>query len=203
MQHDLATEQRILNAAHRVFQSRGMHGARMQDIADKAGINKALLHYYFRSKEQLFDSVFQEAVQKFLHAVFGIWQTDAAFESKLHRFVASYLDLLMQNPFLPAFILNELHQNPKHLQSVMMKKGAASLAKLVLAQIQEELQRHRTKSVEAKQVLVNVLALCVFPFAARPLVTSVMGVGEKEFKGFIEKRKTLIPQLILQSIKQA
>ena len=66
MQRDVSTEQKIREAARKVFQAKGMHGARMQDIADTAGINKALLHYYFRSKDQLFEAIFKEALQQLI-----------------------------------------------------------------------------------------------------------------------------------------
>ena len=201
MKHDLETEQRILAAARKVFQSKGMHGARMQDIADTAGINKALLHYYFRNKEQLFESVFMEAIQKFLPALFELWKSDLPFEKKLTQFIHGYMDLLLANPFLPAFILHEINQNPQRLQSILLKKGAGKAIKNIFGQVQNEMKRRGTKAFDPRQMIVNTLALCVFPFAAKPLITKLMGMKDKEFHDFIQQRKEMIPQLILQSIK--
>src|SRR4029077_761858 len=107
MQHDQATEHRILEAARKVFQSKGMHGARMQDIADSAGINKALLHYYFRNKEQLFESIFKEALEKFLPVLRELVESDFPLGKKIKSFVDGYTDVLLENPFLPAFIIHE------------------------------------------------------------------------------------------------
>jgi len=201
MKRDLATKQRILEAARKVFQSKGMHGAKMQDIADTAGINKALLHYYFRNKEQLFESVFSEAIQKFLPTILEVWKSDLPFDKKLARFVNSYIDLLTANPFLPAFILHEVNQNPHRLQSLFLKRGAAVIMKNIIGQIQGELKKNGIKSFDPRQLIVNTLALCVFPFAAKPMITKIMGMKEKDFQLFIEQRKEIIPPLILESIK--
>ena len=201
MKPDQVTQQRILEAARRVFQSKGMHGARMQSIADKAGINKAMLHYYFRNKEQLFASVFTEAMEKFLPAVFGIWESELSFDEKLTQFVHGYLDLLINNPFIPPFILHEINQNPQQLQAILFKVGGLTAMKSMISQIQEEMKKNKIKSMDPRQVIVNILGLCVFPFAAKPMITKVMGMKEKDFELFIRQRKEIIPSLILQSIK--
>jgi AcrR family transcriptional regulator len=201
MPHDLATEHRIMAAARKVFQSKGLNGARMQEIADTAGINKALLHYYFRNKEKLFAAVFQEAIEEFIPAIFRVWQTTKPFEQKLTDFVSLYIDTLLEKPFLPAFILHEVNQNPKKLQSMMTKEGAPLIGELVLAQINAELKKNKVRSVDARQVMVNMMACCVFPFAGRPILMAALGMKEKEYAVFLEGRKKLIPSLILDTMK--
>src|SRR5690606_32367118 len=110
------TEERILDSARDVFHERGYDGARMQEIADRAGINKALLHYYFRSKDQLFETIFKATVSKFLPAVLQNLAGDETVSVKIHRFVSSYIDTLKANPFIAAFILHELNRNPDRVR---------------------------------------------------------------------------------------
>src|SRR6478735_10691909 len=98
MKKDLSTEEKILNAAKKVFLTKGMDGARMQDIADKAGINKALLHYYFRSKDKLFERIFIEEAQKFMPRVTHIMLSEMTLFEKIEKFVGEYIDTLIQNP---------------------------------------------------------------------------------------------------------
>src|SRR5215218_7198869 len=107
------TEHRILDAAHAVFLRRGTAGARMQEIADEAGVNKALLHYYFRSKERLAEAIFERAAKGLLPPVLMIMSSDAEIEEKVERVVAHYLDALSRSPFLPGYVLSELHHHPE------------------------------------------------------------------------------------------
>src|SRR5881394_2478863 len=97
---DADTESRILDAAHRVFVRRGTAGARMQDIADEAGVNKALLHYYFRSKEKLFEKIFTELSQHFFPKLVKIFESDESLFRKIELFVAEYIDQMRQTPYL-------------------------------------------------------------------------------------------------------
>ncbi len=102
-QIDEPAEQRILSAAKKVFINKGMTGARMQDIADAAGINKALLHYYFRSKEKLFETIFKEAVQGFLPRVNQIFESNKTIFEKIEMFCKEYIDQIRKTPYLPIF----------------------------------------------------------------------------------------------------
>ena len=98
---DQSTEQIILEAAKKVFVRKGMAGARMQDIADEAGINKALLHYYFRNKEKLFEMIFMEAAEKFFPRINAIFDSDQPLFEKIESFCEEYISVVMENPYLP------------------------------------------------------------------------------------------------------
>src|SRR5271156_3051845 len=106
---DLPAEQRILAAAKKVFLLKGMDGARMQDIADEAGINKALLHYYFRSKEKLFEVIFREAMDQLFPRIIGILNADKPLFDKIESFCGEYVGMLLNNPYLPMFVMNEVN----------------------------------------------------------------------------------------------
>jgi TetR/AcrR family transcriptional regulator len=109
---DPGAEERILAAAKKVFTTKGMAGARMQDIADEAKINKALLHYYFRDKDKLFEVVFLEEAQKFFPKINGIFNSDAPLFEKIENFVNEYIDEMQENPYLPWFVMNEINRDP-------------------------------------------------------------------------------------------
>ena len=109
------TEQKILDAAKKVFVVKGMTGARMQEIADEAGINKSLLHYYFRTKEKLFEAVFQSALGEFFPKVTSYMISDISLEDKIKVFVKEYSKVLQENPFLPSFIIGEVNRNPDNI----------------------------------------------------------------------------------------
>src|ERR1700730_16933908 len=110
---DENTEERILTAAKKVFLKEGMAGARMQDIADEAGINKAMLHYYFRSKDKLFEKIFSELSRSFFPKLIMIFESDEGLFTKIQMFVTEYIDQMKQTPYLPIFVLNEVNRQPE------------------------------------------------------------------------------------------
>src|SRR5690349_8196144 len=107
---DLNTQQKILEAAKKVFHQKGLAGARMQDIADEAGINKALLHYYFRNKDMLFEMIFKDAAANLFPKVASIISEDLPLFEKIRKFTKEYLEVVIQNPYLPLFVLNEINK---------------------------------------------------------------------------------------------
>jgi len=198
---DASAEQRILSAAKKIFVAKGMTGARMQDIADAAGINKALLHYYFRSKEKLFETIFKEAVQGFLPRVNQIFESDKTIFEKIEMFCKEYIDQIRKTPYLPIFILNEINQQPEVLVKKMWGNRKPPV-NLFFAQVQREIKQGIIKPVHPAQLLMNMLSLCIFPFAARPILEQVGGISKTQFDTLMEERKTMIPQLIISSIKK-
>ena len=194
------TENRILQAAKKVFIRNGMSGSRMQNIANEAGINKALLHYYFRSKEKLFDAVFRYAFFKFVPKVEKILNSEKSLFEKIEIIADQYITALMKNQFIPLFVLHEINRNPKRLYELMQQVG---LNPSVLAeQIQQEIKNGKIINVSPVQLIVNLLALCVFPVAARPLLQRVFFENnQKLYKQFLESRKKEVPQFVINSIK--
>lgn len=196
-----SAEQKILTAARKVFQSRGMHGARMQDIADRAGINKALLHYYFRSKDQLFEAVFKEAFQQLFSKFQVLAAPNLSFEEKIEQFVQGYIDVLLEHPFLPGFVIHEINQDPDKFERLFIPEGAISKNRKILKLIGDELKLISGKPVDPRQFMVNTISLCIFPFAAKPMICKMFGIKDPEFKKFISARKALIPSIIIQSVR--
>lgn len=195
------TELRIYEAAKKIFHKHGYSGARMQEIADEAGINKAMLHYYFRSKDKLFDAIFIDALDKIFFRIGHILKSNEPFEQKIKQFTESYINILLENTFLPAFILHELNHNSEKLKFIMKEKLEEKPIQL-LNQIKSELIKHGIEDIDPRHFIVNLLSLCLFPFAAKPLMMINLGFSEEEYSKFIEERKKLIPEFILKPMKK-
>ena len=197
---DATTEDRILAAARKVFLNKGMDGARMQDIADEAGINKALLHYYFRSKDKLFEQIFLEVATAFLPKVFAILESNATLFQKIERFCEEYISQLIKTPYVPIFILNEINRQPQAFLKKVLGTNKPPF-QIVLLQIEREVKAGVIKPIPPLQLLLNVVSLCLFPFVARPMVELVAGMNTKQFQLLMEQRKKEVPVLIIESIK--
>jgi AcrR family transcriptional regulator len=186
------TRESILHAAREVFVEKGLNGARMQEIADRAGINKALLHYYFSNKENLFDTIFKEAFSLFWPKVNQEVMRNAPLNIFLKTVVTTYIDMLMQRPYLPVFILNELQSNPERLERLIKEAGFDP--QLLIAKIEAEIAAGRCQPFKPKEIIINIISLSIFPFAARALVQRVWFDNDSDqYRQFIiERRESLI-----------
>ncbi len=199
MQKDKNTEEYILDAAKKVFVKKGFDGARMQEIADEAKINKSLLHYYYRSKDKLFEAVFKEAFKDFIPKLGEIFNSDKPFKSKIKIIVSSYIDMLSENPHLPLFILYEINRNPDTIIYFMKNQGI-NPDKLI-KQIDKEVKEHKILKVDPYHLIINMLSMCIFPFAARPLIEGfIFKKNKKLYDKFLGERKDEISKCIINSI---
>ena len=194
-------QQKILIAAKKVFLQKGMAGARMQDIADEAGINKALLHYYFRNKEKLFETIFKEASGQFFPKIAHIIESDISLFEKIESFCMEYIEMMQQNAYLPLFVLNEITKEPKRVREKLLKNRDLPFSKFV-EQIEKEIKKRKIKSVSPSHLLLNMISLCIFPFIAKPMWMPASGMDETQFRLFMEQRKTEVPKFIIESIKK-
>lgn len=201
MKEDKSTEQRILEAAKQVFLEKGLDGARMQDIADTAGYNKALVHYYFRSKEKLFEVIFVEEARKFMPRIIEKMSSEMPLFEKIEYFVESYIDMLIQNPLLPLFILNEVSKNPGELVKKIWGVDRPPVEK-VQAHINREIRKGTIKPIHAVQLMLNMVSLCIFPFLARPIVQWVTQSSNEQFIKLMEQRKKEVVTFIIDSIRK-
>lgn len=181
----------ILEAAKEVFLKKGYDGARMQEIADKAGMNKALLHYYFSSKEALFDSIFLEAFGQFAPRINMEFNQYTNFPDFVQKILVHYIDVLYHNPHLPIFVLNELQRHPERPERLLRESGIKP--EMLVALFQTEMEAGRIIRMDARELLVNILAMCIFPFAARPMMERILWDNNKEgYTEFLHQRaKTL------------
>ncbi len=197
---EATTEQQILDAAKDVFQSKGMDGARMQEIADKAGINKAMLHYYYRNKQLLFEAVFKNAFSLLAPQLNIILNDDSSLEHKIKNFTFNYTDFMIKHPYLPNFIIQELNRNEDFVLKLKQNTGFPNLEKFKL-KVDAEINEGLISPIDAEQLFVNILALNIFPFLGKPLIKALANKDEKTYKEFIERRKTEVADFIINSIK--
>jgi AcrR family transcriptional regulator len=189
VQTDSSTEEKIKQAARKVFTSKGYAAARTRDIAEEAGINLALLNYYFRSKEKLFDMVMMENLQQFLMALGGVLRDEkSSLQDKVAVIANNYIDMLKANPDLPLFVLTEIRANPEKLAGNM---GIKSL--LLESYFFKQLMEATKGKIHPLHLVMNVMGMTVFPFVASPLLQRVGNVKPEDFEQLMEQRKKLIP----------
>ena len=193
---DTSTEDRIKAAARKVFHQKGYAGTRTRDIAEEAGINHAMLNYYFRSKEKLFEIVMMETMGQFFKGVGVILNDEStSLEEKIEQVVANYIDLLLEEPDLPTFILNEVRTNPEPF--VANTPILQALEHSVLArQYAEAVAQGRITEPNLMHTVLNVISLVIFPFIAQPIFTALSRTDKEAYKALMLQRKTLIPQWI-------
>jgi TetR/AcrR family transcriptional regulator len=199
---DLNAEEKILDAARNVFTRKGMAGARMQDIADEAGINKALLHYYFRDKDKLFQTVFKSESEKFFPKINQIFQSDENLFIKIERFVTEYIDEMMANPYLPWFVMNEINRDPENFMHKLWGEETRPKPAKFLEQMEKEIKKGTIKRVSPLHLLLNLLSMTIFPFIARPMITRNLQLDELQFRTAMEQRKKEIPEFIRAALKK-
>jgi len=200
-QMDLNTEQKILEAAKSIFITKGMEGARMQEIADEAGINKALLHYYFRTKDKLFEAVFKDAFSKLVPNIITLLNSDIPLFDKIELFAQNYIDIFIENPFVPGFVLHEINRNPQRIVDLIANIGIDP--GLFINQVNREIENRTIEPTDPYQLVVNMLAMCIFPFAATPIIRNIIFNNDNEtFKQFLISRRTEVPAFIINSIKK-
>lgn len=195
------TEEKIFEAAAQVFEEKGLAGSRMQEIADRAGINKALLHYYFRSKDKLFEAVFAQLAGFMFQKLFACIDNDLPLEKKLQLFYKEHISFLQKHPRLPAFILNEINQHPERIVRIFGSDRITNIRKKLFNQIDEEIKAGTIRKTDKLQLLINVVALSVFPFAAQGLITLIMEEQDIHFNDFVEQRKTELPTFVINALK--
>jgi AcrR family transcriptional regulator len=202
------TEARILEAARSVFVRRGTAGARMQEIAAEAGVNQALLHYYFRSKDQLSAAVFEQMAARLFPALLQTLATDVPLFEKIDRIVALYHENLSKNPFLPGYVIAELQHHPERIQSLIGKVGGGDPRQVILPvfvrlgeQIEAEVRAGRMRPIGPRQFVVNLVSLCIFPFAARPMLAMMLGLDDASFPGFIDERRQTLADFYRNALR--
>ena len=198
---DNNTEARIKEAARIVFLNKGFAATRTRDIAEEADINLALLNYYFRSKQKLFNLIMLDAFKIFLSSIYDVINdTQLTFEEKLVSISSSYIDTLLVNPEIPLFILSELRNDPAHLIENVGIRDLVLQSDLI-KQLLEKVQSGEFKPVNPLNFIMNIIGMTVFPFLASPILKILGNMDQKEFNTLIESRKEQIPKWVLATLK--
>lgn len=197
------TEARVLEAAKRVFIRRGTAGARMQEIAAEAGVTRTLVHYYFHSKDALAERVFLDVARSAFATLVPPAETGMSLESLIDTLVGGYITAVRHAPFIPGFLLAEAQQHPERLEHLLraaIGTGPSEIAGVMLRRIDGMVSAHvrdgTLASMATQQLLINVMALAVFPFVARPVLNAALGCDEARFEHFHNERRHQHPAFI-------
>jgi TetR/AcrR family transcriptional regulator len=198
---DIETRERILDAAHTVFLKKGTANSRTQEIADEAGINKALLHYYFGTKSALADAVFERALGTIAPLIFGILaDPNRSLEEKVNDVVREQIAFHGARPYLAGYMLSEMHAEPERVSRVFSKRGGVPLD-VLRQQLREAAKGGRIRPISAEQFVVNLMGLLIFPFAIRPALGALLSINESNWPAFLEERRRLLPAFFLAGLR--
>jgi TetR/AcrR family transcriptional regulator len=200
-ENDKQTEEKIFESATEVFIEKGMDGARMQDIADHAGINKSLLHYYYRSKDRLFDAVFEKIAGQIFRKFAPVFDENISLEEKIRFFFIEHITFMQKNPRLPSFILNEINRNPVRIKKLIQRIDIKKLWTTLEVQHKEELEKYNITQENIPQLMTSIAAMSVFPFIGRAIITSIMEKMGYDFDDYIEKRKGYAAEFVINAIQ--
>lgn len=201
MEKDTSTEKRIKEAARKIFLEKGYGSARTREIAEAAGINSALLNYYFRSKEKLFELIMMESVQEMFAFIFEIVQNKTtSLSQKIDGIVNNYIDIFLRNPNLPLFVLNEIQSDSDRF----LKRTTIPHDVLLSSTFFIDLKKHLEKKhldIMPLHIFVNIIAMSIMPVIARPIVGYLHNMDENSHTAFIEERRRLVPMWVKEMIK--
>lgn len=201
-ENDRQTEDKIFEAATEVFIEKGLDGSRMQDIADRAGMNKSLLHYYYRTKDRLFNAVFDMIAGQMFKRFAMVFDENYTLEEKIKFFLREHITFLQKNPRLPSFFLNEINRNPSIIKKFLERVDVEKIWVTIESQHKEELKNYRITRDDIPQLMTSIVAMSVFPFAARALLSGIMGKMGFDFDEYIEKRKDYAGEFVVRAIKK-
>ena len=198
---DLSTEQKILEIAKKVFIQKGLDGTRLEEIAIEAGINKALLHYYFRSKEKLFERIFDEMSSKLIPDFSLIIESQRPIEEKIELFVHHYIDFVSKSPQLPLFLITEVNRNPQRIKELLSHTNNFAMIQKFAYQMLTEMQVGRIKTFNPLHFMLNIMSLCIFPFIARPVIQAILQIQEDDLTVILKQRKEEVSSFIREALR--
>ena len=197
---DVDVETKILEAATVVFIQKGLAGASMKDIADEAGISRTSLHYYYRSKDKLFDTVFEHVVGALILQQRNIINEDMLLSEKMEKFVDGYMDFMLDNPNCVSFIVHDLNATPERMIKLILSLNL-NIDKLK-KQIETEMNNQQQSEFDVAQFWASLIGMCIMPFVFKPMIIKFfLNESEDRFREFIKDRKQHILDFLMKYIK--
>ncbi len=199
----ISAEDKIKQSARELFTQKGFAATKTRDIAEKAGINLALLNYYFRSKEKLYDLIMEENMVAFRNGIIQLFgNTQMELEQKIEQIVHYYIDAFLENRDLPAFIISVIHQQ-QHGNVIDNKfyTAISNAQKVFLEQIKAHLHKKGIKSIHPAHIMTNLMSLIFFPFTSSNILKSRAGLNEQDFIELMIERKKMIPFWIMSMMQ--
>jgi TetR/AcrR family transcriptional regulator len=197
----LGAETLILAAARKVFLSKGLDGARMQDIANEAGINKALLHYYYRSKNNLYLVVVQQVFQEFFPVVFGTLTKEGSLQKNIENFFEIYIRFAMDHPDLPRFVVTEIAQRPELVENILRAPKEELLVNQISEILESSYKTGEIRHITVQDFIVNLISLSIFPILAKPIIANVFSMTENDFDLYMNTRIKSVATFFLNALK--
>ncbi|HET6991874.1 MAG TPA: TetR/AcrR family transcriptional regulator [Bacteroidia bacterium] len=192
-----SAEKKIVEAARKLFTEKGYHAIKTRDIAKEAGINLALLNYYFRSKEKLFEIIVKENISQFMKVIVEIVNDEkTSIETKIEMLVANYIDMLSINPNVPLFLVSHAKQNDQR-----MKLREKIMESFFMKQIQQAIKSGKIVKIDPTNLMMNIVSLTIFPFVARNVLQNNAGLTSEQFNALMLERKKMIPKWIGAMLK--
>jgi TetR/AcrR family transcriptional regulator len=199
-------EEHILKVALDVFLEKGLHGTKMQEIADRAGVNKAMLHYYFRSKERLYAMIFEKLFLKFMNAMADSFRPEQNFAATLRHFVGTFIDSMRENPRLPLFVARELSWGGATVQKIMhdlVEQKAVKSPQIMIDELRKAERRGEIRAgLSPIQFIFTLIGACVYPFVARPIAEALFPDLLDDWDTLIEQRKEAVFDLLYNGLKK-
>jgi TetR/AcrR family transcriptional regulator len=198
-----STEQSILEAAEQLFLDKGFSNTSTTEIAKKVGCNQALVHYYFRTKDKLFEAVFEKKASMFISSFLQISRDNISFEEKLQRKIELHFDILRANPRLPFLMFNELTTNPQRLLSIKekFKMNNVSILDHFKSELETEIKKGTIRQIEPIDLILMMISLNVVLFIAHPILKILINISDEEYERMIERRKRENVLVILRSLR--
>lgn len=196
------TEERIFEAALTVFARKGKDGARMQEIADEAAINKAMLHYYFRSKDQLYEAVFDYVFRRFMGSFAAALQETKSFAETLHTFIDSYVDFVASHRRVVRLMVTEQLSGGAVMQQrlgTLFRSGEAP-PQLFVQRVEAAIANGEIRAVDPLQTMLTIVSGCIFSFIAAPMVRLLIPAAADDEAAFIQQRKAHLFDLLYHGL---
>lgn len=195
MSESIQTEEHIKETAKKVFFQKGLLNATTQQIADEAGVNRALIHYYFRSRDQLFKKVLEEAVNETRNKVDSIFESNEPFKTKISKYLDVFIDRNAKYPYIQNFIITEIMQDPEKLKEHFSRKRI-HLMKHIVPPLKKEIESGGMQPVDPEHFIVNMMSMCSYPLIAKPFIQTMFAYDDKAYKNFLKERKQVIYKVL-------
>ncbi len=189
------TELLIKETAKRVFFQKGLLNATTQQIADEAGVNRALIHYYFRSRNQLFKIVLEDAVNETRDKIDSIFNSDEPFKTKISKYLDVFIDRNAEFPYIQNFIITEIMQDPEKTKEYFSRKRN-HIMKHIVPPLKKEIEKGNIKPVDPEHFIVNMMSMCSYPLIAKPFIQNMFSYDDKTYKKFLQERKQVIYKVL-------
>jgi TetR/AcrR family transcriptional regulator len=185
------TEKLIKEKAKILFFQKGFLNATTQEIADEAGVNRALIHYYFRSRELMLEALLDETLQEKRDRVRSVLTSDLPFREKIANYIDTIVDYGLKYPYLDNFIISETARRPEKVKLFCAKDRFRS-SDLIREALEHEIKIGKIAPISAEHFMVNLISLCNYPLLAKSVIQTIHGLTDTAYRKFLLERKHII-----------